>query len=1005
MTGTGANVVELVWAQVRRDPSRTAVRWRGRSLTYGELWDQAGRVAAGLAELGVQPGDVVGICARRSADLVAGIVGILRAGCAYLPLDPAYPEDRLRYMLDQAGAEVLVGDGGTAAGLVGDRPLLSLGSVGELPPTADDVLRPAGDIAYVMFTSGSTGVPKGVEQTHRALVNLVRWQLADSAVGAGEVTVQFAPISFDVSFQEIFATLASGGILLCLDDERRDPILLWRLLVRERVARLYLPFVMLQTLALFVDEFGGDVPPLREVITAGEQLRCDSRIKRLFAGLPGCRLVNQYGPTETHVCTRYLLPEDPQSWPLLPPIGTAVDGVRLHVLDEHGVPVPDGRSGELHVAGVAVARGYVGQPELTRQRFRPEPGGPDPMYATGDVVEWRAGELHYLGRNDDQTKINGIRVEPAEIESVLLSFPGVREAAVVARKDGGVGVRLFGFVSGDPEAIQVDLIRQRMAETMPAHLVPYQVHAMPAMPTTPSGKLDRAALVDAAGPPPPSAGSEDAPGLAAIWWSELRPADRHVESLRDAGVDSLAAARVAARIAEQFGVHVAIDDVLGAKSLEHLAEIVAASPSAPRLAAARPTGPVPATAMQRQIFVGELLDDEGPSHWVLIELDVTGAFDKGRAELAFERLTRRHDALRTRFEFAGSRFSQEYVAEARAIVRHVDTADLGAVRAELCGERYEFGDVAVPVIAIVRTGADRHRVLIRVHHAICDGWSVPLLCEEFAALYGGAELPPAVQPWQLASADASADGDLEYWVDRLRPVADRPPVGWGDDGVRAASPALRRLPFSLGAAEIDAVRAGARGGQATPFAVMLAAWVSVVGDTDRETCVAVPVSTRRTALDARCVGLFLNTTILPLTSRSVTFAALIDHTQHEVSQALMHRTAMLSDVLERLDVDRKSMHHPIAQMMFTLQPPGPRAWELPHGARMELRLDVGIPEATRFDLWLNLDDRGDEIVGWIDYDSNIVGEGRVRGLVDRWRQRLSGEGRAQEFTPGPRIAR
>ncbi|GAA2356923.1 hypothetical protein GCM10010432_09390 [Catellatospora methionotrophica] len=977
-----------MWAQVRHGPDRPAVRWRGRSVTYGQLWEQAGRVAAALRGHGVRPGDTVGICARRSADLVAGVLGILRAGCAYLPLDPAYPADRLRYMLDQAGAGVLVGHRDVAAALAGDRApvwLESLDGVAALP--ADDLGSP-GEIAYVMFTSGSTGVPKGVMQTHAALANLIRWQLSDSAVGEGDVTAQFAPISFDVSFQEVFATLAAGGVLLCLDDEvRRDPRLLWGVLAEERVARLYLPFVMLQTLALFAGEFGGGAPPLREVITAGEQLQCGDRIKRLFAGLPGCRLVNQYGPTETHVCTRYLLPADRRSWPLLPPIGTAVDGVRLYVLDEDGLPVPPGGSGELHVAGVAVAAGYAGAPELTRQRFRPEPDGAGTMYATGDIVRWHDGELHYLGRDDDQIKINGIRVEPAEIEAALRAVPGVREAAVVARKDPDTGTRLFAFVTGAPGAVDTALVRRGITGTLPAHLLPHDVLVLAALPTTPSGKLDRAALVEAAATPPAEDGG--VAGLAEIWRSELRSAGHETDDLRQAGVDSLAAARVAARIAGQFGVHVAVDEVLGAKSVEHLTELVLAAGPAPRLAAAPVDGPYPVSAMQEQILVGELLADEGPSHWVLIELDVTGPFDPDRAELALHRLTARHDALRTRFDFAGRGLCQEHVAGARALVHRSDGDDVGGLAARLCGQRYELGDVAVPQVVIARTGAERHRVLIRVHHACCDGWSVALLCEEFAALYGGADLPPPVQPWQAAAAGDVA-ADVEYWLDRLRPVTGRPPADGAD--ARGRAPDLRRLPFTLSPAEVGAVRSAARAGQATPFAVMLAAWAAVTAGDDGGTCVAVPVSTRRTAQDAQCVGLLLNTVLLPLAGRAPSFTELVARTQAEVSRALGHRDAPLAELLTRLGVDRRTARHPITQTMFTLQPPGPRAWTLAGGARMRLCVDVGVPEPTRFDLWLNLDDQGDEIVGWVDHDAGVVDEGRVRSVLDRWRLALAGHG-------------
>ncbi|NJC67390.1 amino acid adenylation domain-containing protein [Planosporangium flavigriseum] len=958
-------------------------------MSYGQLWRRSGVIATQLRDHGVRHGDVVGLCPLRSPDLVVGILGILRAGCAYLPLDAGYPQQRLEYMLSQARASVLVGHRESAEVLAGERTLIPLDEAHDGPSAVDDSPIAAGDIAYVMFTSGSTGVPKGVMQTHGALTNLIQWQLRDSVVGAGEVTAQFAPISFDVSFQEIFATLAAGGVLLCLtDEERRDPVLLWKLLARERVARLYLPFVMLQTFALFADKLAADAPPLREVITAGEQLRCDDRIKRLFAGLPGCRLVNQYGPTETHVCTRYLLPAIPDHWPLLPPIGTPIDGVRVHVLNVGDDPVRDGEPGELHVAGIAVAHGYIGQPELTGKRFRPEPGGAAVMYATGDVVQWRDGQLHYLGRNDDQVKINGIRVEPAEIERALLAFPDVREAAVVARADAGGGIRLVGFVTSHLDTDRIAMIRRRLAEYLPAHLVPHRILPLPMMPTTPSGKLDRAALLDLASQVRrPAPGTDlDAADLAAIWHAELELPDEHVEDLRAAGVDSLAAARISARISRELGVLVATDQLLAATSLEHLAEIVASSPLVPRRTASEPTGPRPVTVMQRQIFIDERLAEDGPSHWVLTELDITGPFDPTGAELAIRALTRRHAALHTRYNFTGRNITQEYVADAPPVVTYADAIDLPALRGRRLADRYEFGEVATPVVDIVRLGDQHHRMLFRLHHASCDGWSIALLFEEFAALYRGDTLPYAIQPWELPTADRDVDSDLSYWVERLTPSADRPPAGWGRE--RDPTPALRRTPVVLDAVEVNAVRKRATDARGTPFAVLLAAWAALFCSDDAEVCVAVPMSTRVTAEEASCVGLFLNTVLLPLATCAESLTVLADRTQQDVTAALRHRAAPLPDVLRRLHVDRNGRHHPLAQMMFTLQPPGPRRWQLPHGARAELVLDVGIPEVTRFDLVLNLDDRGDQIVGWVDYDAGSVNASQVAALVARWRLTL-----------------
>jgi amino acid adenylation domain-containing protein len=978
------DVVNLVRAQVRRDPDRPAVRWRGESLTYADLWHRAGVVTARLSDH-ARPGDVVGVCASRSADLVVAILGILRAGCAYLPLDASYPRPRLAFMLDQAGVGALVGHREAAEALAGERALIPLDRLDERMPAPDDPPIAADDVAYVMFTSGSTGHPKGVMQTHGALSNLIRWQVAESAVGAGEVTAQFAPISFDVSFQEIFATLAAGGVLLCLDDnERRDPVLLVRRLARERVARLFLPFVMLRTVALFVDELSEGLPPLREVVTAGEQLRCDDPIRRMFTKLPGCRLVNQYGPTETHVCTSYSLPADPAAWPLLPPIGTPIDGVRVYVLDPDGRPVPDGQPGELHVGGVAVARGYIGRPDLTRQRFRAEPGGSASMYATGDVVERRDGQLHYLGRDDDQIKISGIRVEPAEIVREILSFPGVREAAVVARKDAGSEVRLVGFVTGDLDPAGLADLRHRLAGCLPAHLVPHRILPLPALPTTPSGKVDRAALLDAArdGQELPA----DATTLAAIWQAEVGPADNGADDLRAGGVDSLAAARVAAGIARQLRVLVPVDRVLAARSLDHLAEIVASSPPVGPVAAIEPVGPRPVTAMQRQIFIAEMWE-VGPSHWVLAELDVTGPFDPAGAERAIRALTRRHAALRTRFDFTGPDITQEYLADAGPLVSHTDSVDLAVLRERRLADRYPFGDVAAPVVDIVRLGDRHHRILLRLHHACCDGWSLALLLDEFAALYGGTTLPAAPQPWQPTVSDGVVEGDLGYWLERLAPAAGRPPVDWGR--ARGPSTRLRRVPVALGGAEVDAVRRQAIRARATPFAVMLAAWASLFDQGD-EVCVAVPVATRTTPQDAGCVGLFLNTLVLPLATGAETFTDLVERTQRDVAAARRHQTAPLPDILRHLAVDLEAGHHPLAQMMFVLQPPGPRHWTLPRGARAELVLDVGVPEATGFDVVLNVDDRGDRIDGWLDYDAGAIDADRVAALTDRWLRALKG---------------
>ncbi|OJF15761.1 non-ribosomal peptide synthetase [Couchioplanes caeruleus] len=993
------SVVDLVRAQVRRAPEQQAIAWRDEALTYQQLWDGAELVAERLRGGGVRPDDVVGLCARRSPELVVGVLGILRAGGAYLPLDTGYPAARLHYMLEQAGARLIVGHRDSAGPILGDRELVPLNDLrdadgrwapGEPPTTAgpEPAIGPE-NLGYVMFTSGSTGRPKGVMQTHGALAGLVRWQLADSVAGPGDVTTQFAPISFDVSFQEIFATLASGGCLLCLDDEeRRDPIRLWGLLVRHRVARLFLPYVALQTLALFADDLPDSPPALREIITAGEALRCDDRIKRLFARLSGCHLINQYGPTETHVVTRYRLPAEPASWPLLPPIGTSVAGAGLHVLGPDGVPVPPGQPGELHVSGTPVARGYIGREDLTRQRFRSTPDGTDSMYATGDVVEERDGVLHYLGRDDDQVKVNGVRVEPAEVERELLALDGVREAAVVA--DHG---RLIGFVTGGLGADRGGASREELAARVPAHLVPSRVLVVRVLPTTPSGKIDRAKLLETA-----HVGDAGGAGLESICRAELGLATSAAAGsgadLRAAGVDSLAAARIAARIASEFRVLVRIDEVMAATSLEQFREVVARAPRINREAVSPPAGPLPLSAMQQQIFIDQLLAEGNQTQWAMVELDVRGPFDAARAERAVRTLTNRHAALRTRYDFGEHYLQQDFTAGADPEIVHREAAgepEMTALRRHRATQGYDFGTVANLTVDIIRLAPEHHRLLLRVHHASADGWSFAVLCDEFAALYTDPEraLTPAVQCWQLPEPDdETRKADLDYWETRLSHLAAAPALDWGaaHEQLRG-EPRLRRKAVTLTIEQVASVRSWADRAHATPFAVLLAAWTAQFNAS--EVGVAVPFATRKTTESLSCVGLLLNTLVLPLPTQAENFCVLVGQVDGEVAAAAAHHSTALPELLARLGVQRVPGRPPLARMIVTLQPPGPRSWVLgPDGPEATLILDLDMPEPTGFDLVLNLDDRGDRIIGWIDYDTEALDGTRVDALVAGWKKTL-----------------
>ena len=429
-------------------PSALALRHGAASLTYGALNGRADALARRLRRLGVGPDAVVGVRLERSIDLIVAMLGVLRAGGACAPLDPAYPAERLEFMLADAGARAVVTSSRLRTQAGPTAICLDTDPLATEPP-----IDPSGvsldHLAYVIYTSGSTGRPKGVAMPHRALSNLMAWQVSASALGPGHATLQFTSASFDVSFQEIFATLVVGGTLVLIDEmTRRDPRAMLTLMRDQAVARVFLPFVALQQLAL-AGASEPPVPSLVDVVTAGEQLKVTPALVAWLTRHPACRLHNHYGPAETHVVTAHTLVGPPATWPVLPPIGTPLPGVALAMLDAARAPVAPGNQGEIFLGGECLARGYLNRPELTAERFEfvELEGVRARLYRTGDLGRARPdGTIEFLGRADDQVKIRGFRVEPGEIETVLLQHPSVRQAAVVPQPDPSGALRLVAYV-------------------------------------------------------------------------------------------------------------------------------------------------------------------------------------------------------------------------------------------------------------------------------------------------------------------------------------------------------------------------------------------------------------------------------------------------------------------------------------------------------------------------------------------------------------------------------
>ncbi|WP_333377629.1 amino acid adenylation domain-containing protein [Microcoleus sp. B4-D4] len=603
-------VHQLFETQVERTPDAVAVIFEGEQLTYRELNQRANQLAHHLRSLGVVPDTVVGICLERSLEMAIGLLGILKAGAAYLPLDPAYPQERIAYMLENAGVPVVL----TQANLL--PPLLEYGipaicldrgwkSIAQRPQDNPTTAVLPDHLAYVIYTSGSTGKPKGVAMSHRPLVNLIDWQLQNFAFPATK-TLQFAPISFDVSFQECFSSWCSGGTLVLISDMiRKDAVALLQLLQDEAIERLFLPFIALQHLAEVAEERGTVPHSLREIMTAGEQLQISRAIVNWFSQLKDCTLHNQYGPSESHVVTVFTLTGLPENWPKLPSIGRPIANAQIHILDSQLQPVPIGILGEIYIGGVSLANGYINRPDLTSQRFIASPSlnsnellvlnseleensqftiQNSKLYKTGDLARYLPdGNIEYMGRMDDQVKIRGFRIELGEIETALGQHPNVLGVVVIVREDIPGDKRLVAYIVVSKElAYSANELRHFLQEKLPEYMIPNAFVFLEALPLTPSGKVNRRIL------PAPEGNREEletafiAPRtpveekLAEIW-KKILGIDRVgvYDRFFDLGGHSLKVTQLMFKVKDAFQVEVSLRQFFEVPTIAGIADAIA----------------------------------------------------------------------------------------------------------------------------------------------------------------------------------------------------------------------------------------------------------------------------------------------------------------------------------------------------------------------------------------------------------------------------------------------
>ncbi|MDT4291637.1 amino acid adenylation domain-containing protein [Methylomonas sp. MO1] len=1028
---------QLFEAQVEKTPYAMALTFEGKSLSYAELNAKANQLAHYLIERGVGPDVLVGICLERSLEMVIGLLGILKAGGAYVPLDPHYPAERLAFMLADIAPSVILTQERFAELDFGGTPMLSLDSdwtrVAVYPadnPRPD--LHPS-NLAYCIYTSGSTGRPKGVMMHHEALVNHTLWMQQEFSFTNSDFILQKTSFSFDASVWELFTPLSFGArLVLAPIGWERDVSSLFSVVADYEITTLQMVPSLLGAL-INEDSELPSLPSLKRVFCGGEALpvplgeKCRQRLE--------VNVINLYGPTEACI--------DSSSWSfkatcdgLTAPIGKPIANLRMHILDHSLNPVPIGTHGELHIGGIGLGRGYLNRPDMTAEKFIPDPFGATGgrLYKTGDLVRYRPdGNIDYLGRIDHQVKIRGFRIELGEIEAQLLKQAEIKDAVVIAREDHPGDKRLVAYVvpqavaNNESEQVMVDHLKAQLKHHLPDYMVPGAFVVLDAMPLSTNGKLDRKRL------PAPDLSqqlkkvyvapcTETERVLAEIWQEVLGVEQVGTEDdFFELGGHSLLATQLVSRIAKRFSIELPLRDLFEHGRLAALAETIEGlkgsrlNTVAVTIPPAARTAPIPLSYAQQRLWFLDQLEPDSPFYNIPVVLRLTGRLDLAALTQSFTAIVRRHEILRTVFDTGPDGEAVQTIRPDLTVeLAHIDLTDLESGQdeawQELCRQEaakpfdLRNGPLIRARLLRLRDCAEQQDtvLLLTMHHIVSDGWSAELLVKEFSALYRaftqGLAAPLAELPIQYADfacwqrqwlSGEVLERQLHYWrqqLDGAQLVLDLP-----TDRPRPAATTYcgASLAFELPLTLAQAIRALSRQHNVTLFMALLAVFQLLLSrySGQSDLCVGSPVANRNRPEIESLIGFFVNTLVLRANvSANPTVAEFLTQIKTTVLDAQQHQDLPFEKLVEALQPERDPCRSPLFQVMFVLAKQEPLTLSLPDLA-VELIEDSG--KVAKFDLTLHIQDWPDGRIGgnW-EYNTDLYDATSIERLERHYQQLL-----------------
>ncbi|WP_339371046.1 amino acid adenylation domain-containing protein [Paenibacillus elgii] len=992
-----ACIHELFEAQAWKTPERAAVWHESKELTYRELNERANRLARMIRSKGSGTEHIVGIAAERSLEMVVGMLAVLKAGGAYMPIDPGYPEDRIKYMLQDSGAKVLLVQQGKldASKLEAEIIAIEIGEEEQSLHSPDHLKTDthARSLAYVMYTSGSTGRPKGVMVEHRNVVRLVqntdyvRFEDSDAILQTG------AP-AFDATTFEIWGALLNGiKLYVSSDNVLLNADHLGRFIAKHGISHLWLTAPLFNQLSDMKPEL---FAPLKALLIGGDALSV-RHVNKVLAAVPGLRIQNMYGPTENTTFSTCFPITGPHETNV--PIGKPIRHSTAYIVDAYGELLPVGVPGELCVGGDGVARGYLNQPELTEQKFVDNPFEPGTkMYRTGDLARWLPdGNIEFMGRMDNQIKLRGFRIELGEIEAKLAEHPHTKEVVVTVREDRPGDKALCAYFVADRD-IPASEWRAYLAKALPEYMIPTAFVRIDKMPLKETGKIDKKALPEPNGAAyevkfrrPPETELERE--LADLWMQTLGLTEVGIDdSFFELGGHSLKATMIVSQLNKQFHTDLSLTEFFGGPTIRELAQRLSARADGlyTSIAPAAKRESYPVSTAQKRMYIVSMLTYRGTGYNIPLVLSLEGRLDRDRLGYVFRELIRRHESFRTSFHIVNGELVQRINEEAKLDLECLTVETEEEASRIIRNFIRPFDLSRAPLIRglLLKQQEDRHLLVLDMHHIISDGVSLDILFREIIALYQGEFLNPLrVQykdyaVWQhdfLASERVRKQGD--YWADVL--AGELPVLQLATDYPRPATQTFAGTHVSCQAS--PEVLAGLKRIQAetgaTLYMILLAAYNVLLFRRTRQEdlVVGTPIAGRNHADTQRLIGMFVNTLAMrSKPSGKMTFREFADQVKRRALEAYENQDYPFEDLPERIGYVRDAGRNPIFDTMFVLQHFEPLEAELKQLKVREYPIDYPV---AKFDLTLFAIERDGGLRLELEYNTDLFRKETAERLV------------------------